>query len=66
LADATALPDGSVILAAVKDEATYKLSKDVKKLFGELGSNSIKNLKDREGWAFIGVKGLKKMVEKRG
>lgn len=35
-------------------------------MFVELGSKNIKNLGFREGWAFIGVRGLKKSAEKRG
>jgi len=60
------LPEFCIVVAAVKDEASRKLSKEVKELFGSLGSNAIKNLKFREGWAFIGVKGLKKSKEKKG
>jgi hypothetical protein len=60
------LPKYCIVAAAVKDEASNKLSKDVKKMFAELGSKNIKNLGFREGWAFIGVRGLKKSAEKRG
>lgn len=35
-------------------------------LFRELGAKQLSNLKSREGWAFIGVKGVRKSVEKKG
>jgi hypothetical protein len=60
------LPQFCIVVAGVKDEASNKLSKEVKGLFRELGSKNLKNLKFREGWAFIGVRGVKKAEEKRG
>jgi len=48
---------GSVIVAAVKDNASKKLSTEAKSMFGRWGSKEIKSLGVREGWAFIGVKG---------
>jgi len=60
------LPQYCIVVAAAKDEASSKLSKEVKGLFRDLGSKNISNLKFREGWAFIGVRGVKKSTEKRG
>lgn len=60
------LPPYCIIVAAAKDEASEKLSKDAKALFRDLGSKQISNLKFREGWAFIGVRGVKKASEKKG
>lgn len=57
---------GSVIIAAVKDEGSKKLSSELKALFSKWGSTEINSLGFREGWAFIGVKGQKIGVEKRG
>jgi len=57
---------GSVIVAAVKDEGSKKLSTEVKAMFGRWGSKEIHSLGHREGWAFIGVKGQENGVEKRG
>lgn len=57
---------GSVIIAAVKDEASKKLSSDVKELFMRWGSHEISALGYREAWGFIGVKGQANGVEKRG
>lgn len=60
------LPEYCIVVAGVKDEASKRLSNDVKGLFRDLGSKTISNLKFREGWAFIGVKGVKKASEKKG
>ena len=60
------LPEYCIVVAGVKDEASKRLSKNVKELFRDLGSKTISNLKFREGWAFIGVKGVKKASEKIG
>lgn len=57
---------GSVIIAAVKDEASKKLSAEAKALFSKWGSKEINSLGFREGWAFIGVKGQDNGNEKRG
>jgi hypothetical protein len=60
------LPEFCIVVAAVKDEGSNKLDKSVKGLFRELGSKQINNLKRRQGWAFIGIKGIRKSSEKRG
>lgn len=60
------LPKYCIVVAGVKDEASRRLSKEAKALFRELGSKSINSLRFREGWAFIGVKGVRKSAEKKG
>lgn len=65
-ADLAAVPVGSVIIAAVKDEASNKLEHNAKDHFINMGSKEVSNLQFREGWLFIGIKGTKSHVEKRG
>lgn len=60
------LPEYCIVVVGAKDEASNKLGKEVKTLFKSLGSKAVDNLKFREGWAFIGIKGMKKATEKRG
>jgi hypothetical protein len=60
------LPKGAVIAIGVKDEASKRLSGEAKELIKALGSQEIQSLKFREGFAFIGVKGQVKFLEKRG
>lgn len=66
VADLKGIRRGSIIIAAVKDEASKKLNDDVKALFNRMGSKEVNSLGFREGWAFIGVKGQKNGNEKRG
>lgn len=44
LKDLNDLPDGSVIIVGVKDEASRKLGKKLKKYFQKMGSKEIGNL----------------------
>jgi hypothetical protein len=60
------LPTGAVIIIGVKDEASERLSGEAREVITSLGSQEISNLKMREGFAFIGVKGQIKFLEKRG
>jgi len=60
------LPTGAVVIIGVKDEASKKLSGDAKAVIAALGSSEIESLGFRQGFAFIGVKGQKKYLEKRG
>lgn len=60
------MPAGTVFMVAVKDEASAKLSEPVKQFFAKLGSIEILALGMRDAWAFVGVKGQKAFVEKRG
>jgi len=57
LKDLKGLRKGSIIIAAVRDEASKKLSKGVKEFFTKLGSKEINSLGFRDGWGFLGVKG---------
>jgi hypothetical protein len=61
-----AIPVGSVIIAAVKDEASKRLSQSAKDIFINMGSKEVSQLGFREGWFFIGIKGTKSHLEKRG
>lgn len=60
------LPQFCIIMVGVKDEGSRKLSKEVKAYFKQMGSNKINNLGFRQGWAFIGIKGMTKFAEKKG
>jgi hypothetical protein len=53
-------------LAAVKDEASAKLSAHVKHFFAKMGSSNVEAFGFRESWAFIGVKGQEVYTEERG
>lgn len=63
LKDVKALPDGAIILTAVRDEASKRMSKEVKKFFEKLGSEMVGGIGHRYSWAFIGVKGQKAFTE---
>jgi len=63
------LPAYCIIIVGVKDEASHNLSKEVKGIFRDMGSSKVSDLAFRDGWAFIGVKGMKNpnaTNEKRG
>lgn len=64
--DLKGLRRGSIVIASVKDEGSRKLSAEVKNIFTKWGSKEISKLGFREGFAFIGVKGQRNGVEKRG
>lgn len=42
--DFASIPAGSVIIAAVKDDASQNMKESVKKIFTEMGSQAVKNL----------------------
>lgn len=65
-ADLATIPLGSVIVAAVKDEASKSLTQSAKDFFINMGSKEVSQLGYREGWLFIGIKGTKSHLEKRG
>lgn len=60
------LPEGSVVIIGVKDEASKRLSGEAKQIIQALGSQEIVNIAFRQGFAFIGVKNQVKFLEKRG
>lgn len=53
-------------MVAVKDEASNKFSKEARQVFTKMGSKSAADLKYRQAWAFIGVKGQSQSVENVG
>jgi hypothetical protein len=63
LNDVKALPEGAIILSAVKDEASKRLSAKAKKFFEKMGSQQVDALGFRHSWAFIGVKGQEAYTE---
>ncbi|KAK6175496.1 hypothetical protein SNE40_013951 [Patella caerulea] len=52
------LVEGDIIIAAVCDDGSRKLSYAVKKLLNKLGSGHIQNLRFRDVWYFVGQKGM--------
>jgi len=63
--DYNKLPKGSIIMVAVKEEASAKLTNGLRKVFSKMGSKEIYNLGLNECWAFIGIKGQKGFGERR-
>ena len=64
------ISDGSIILAACKDDCVKNLSKTAKQWFIDMGSKEVLKLKYREPFVFIGVfdkskKILMEPIEKR-
>ena len=59
------IPEGTIIVAACKDEMTLALSDMAKKWFKDLGSVEIEKLEYRCGFAFIGIWGKKLPNESR-
>ena len=55
----------SIVVAACKDECVTNISPEAIKWFDDMGSLEIKELTHRQGFAFIGVNGIKKANEKR-
>jgi hypothetical protein len=51
------VPAGSIIMIAVKDDASKNLSNGVRKIIASMGSKEIYNLGFRDAFAFIGIKG---------
>ncbi|XP_054889473.1 protein FAM3C-like [Poeciliopsis prolifica] len=49
---------GSVVLMAVFDEGSTKLSEEARTLISEMGSSSIHSLGYRDNWVFVGGKGM--------
>ncbi|XP_075256458.1 uncharacterized protein LOC142348819 isoform X2 [Convolutriloba macropyga] len=50
---------GSILMLATHDEASNKLSENVKGILFRLGSAAVARMKYRDSWVFIGQKGLK-------
>jgi len=66
VADFKKIPSGSVIIAAVKDDASKNLKRGARKIFMDMGSQAIKKLGFKSAWGFIGIKGMKKSGENVG
>jgi hypothetical protein len=64
--DLESIPAGSVIIAAVRDDAATNLKGSARKAFAAMGSKAVKNLGAKNSWAFIGIKSMKKSVEQTG
>merc|ERR1712167_36091 len=60
------VPMGSVIIAAVRDEGSRRLSQSAKDAFKQMGAKEIDKLGFREGYIFMGVKGSRQHLEKKG
>lgn len=64
--DYNAVPVGSVYVAAVMDDAAGALSNNAKEIFRSMGGTEINKLAAAEGFLFIGIKGSRSHLEKRG
>lgn len=60
------VPMGSVIVAVVRDEGSRRLSQGAKDAFKQMGAKDIDKLGFREGYIFMGVKGSRQHLEKKG
>ena len=61
----TEIPAGHIVIAVAKDEVSTNLSEAGMQWFLDMGSEEIRNLDYREGFAFIGQSGGQHPVEKR-
>ena len=59
-------PDGTIVIAACMDDYYENLSEKSKSWFTAMGSQEIRKVAYREGFAFIGIKGKTVAHEKRG
>lgn len=59
------LPEGTIVVAACKDDCSMSLSEKAKQWFANMGSEEIWKLRYRFGFAFIGFSGRKQANEKR-
>ena len=59
------VPPRYIVVAACKDECVTNISLEAMKWFVGMGSQEIKKLAHRQGFAFIGVNGIVKANEKR-
>lgn len=58
--------EGSIVVAACKDECVTALTQDNRQWFADMGSKEIWDLQYRRAFAFIGIFGRRTCVEKRG
>ena len=59
------VPKNYIVVAACKDECVSKLSLAAMQWFIGMGSQEIKKLGHRQGYAFIGINGTERANEKR-
>ncbi|XP_063792595.1 protein FAM3A isoform X2 [Pseudophryne corroboree] len=52
------LHEGTLVLLASYDDPATKMTEDARKLIGELGSTSSKDVAFRDSWVFVGAKGV--------
>ncbi|XP_050402882.1 protein O-linked-mannose beta-1,2-N-acetylglucosaminyltransferase 1 [Patella vulgata] len=60
------ISDGRIIIFTIKDEGSFQLKTTARHYLTKLGSESITDLGWRDTWAFVTVKGGKKMGEAHG
>jgi len=63
--DYNTVPIGSVYIAVVMDDGAG-ISNNAKQIFASMGGKEINNLAAKEGFLFIGIKGSRSHIEKRG
>lgn len=66
VADFKTVPDGSIVIAAVKDDCQKRLKYSGKRMFMNMGAEHIWKIAYKQSWAFIGIKGMKKGIDKTG
>lgn len=64
--DLASIPTGSVVIAAVKDDASNNLSNAARRVFVGMGSSAVKKLGFKKGWGFLGIKGMRRSGEDTG
>lgn len=60
------VPKGSIIIAAVKDDAKKNLNYAARRVFMNMGGTNIWKIAYKQAWGFIGIKGMKKGIDKLG
>lgn len=61
----TDIADGSIVVAACKDECATFIKSNALKWFHDMGSKELCNIQFRQSFAFIGIMGKKEGNEKR-
>jgi hypothetical protein len=60
------IPKGSIVIGAVKDDCQKRLKYSGKRMFMKMGAAHIWKIGYKKAWAFIGIKGMKKGIDKTG
>ncbi|XP_069501330.1 protein FAM3A [Ambystoma mexicanum] len=50
--------EGTLIMVASYDDPATKMNDETRKIFGDLGSNAVKELAFRDSWVFVGANGI--------